>query len=85
MFFHDRLSKKKMHLVGMSTLLILLSLSQDITIHWGQDITINLLRRSTSSSINRKPGTSPLSHICVSSVVICHAMCNTPGVTATKT
>jgi hypothetical protein len=32
------------------------------------------LRRPTSSSVNPKPGTSPLSHVCVSSVVICHAM-----------
>jgi hypothetical protein len=31
-FFRDRLSKKKMHLGGMDTLLILLSLGQDITI-----------------------------------------------------
>jgi hypothetical protein len=40
----------------------------------GQDITIHPLRRSTSSSVNPKPGTSPLGHICMSSVVICHAM-----------
>jgi hypothetical protein len=32
------------------------------------------LRRPTSSSVNPNPGTSPLSHVFVSSVVICHAM-----------
>jgi hypothetical protein len=40
----------------------------------GQDITIHPLRRPTSSSVNPNPRTSPLSHVCVSSVVICHAM-----------
>jgi hypothetical protein len=31
-------------------------------------------RRPTSSSVNPKPGTSPLGHICMSSVIICHVM-----------
>jgi hypothetical protein len=39
-FFRDRLSKKKMHLVGMDTLLILLSLGQGYHHPRGQDITI---------------------------------------------
>jgi hypothetical protein len=73
-FFRDRLLKKKMHLVGMDTLLILLSLGRGHHHPRGQDITIHPLRRLTSSSVNTNPGTSPLSHVCVSSVVICHAM-----------
>jgi hypothetical protein len=40
-FFRDRLLKKKMHLVDMSTLLILLSLRPGYPIHRGQDITIH--------------------------------------------
>jgi hypothetical protein len=39
-FFHDRLAKKKMHLVGMTTLLILLSLGPGNHHPRGQDITI---------------------------------------------
>jgi hypothetical protein len=73
-FFRNRLPKKKMHLFGMDTLLILLSLGPGNHHPWGQDITIHPLRRSTSSSVNPNPGTFPFSHICVSSVVICHAM-----------
>jgi hypothetical protein len=73
-FFRDRLSKKKMHLVYMSTLLILLSLEPGYHHTKGQDITIHPLRRLTSSSVNPSLGTSSLSHVCVSSVVICHAM-----------
>jgi hypothetical protein len=73
-FFRDRLPKKKMHLVGMITLLILLSLGPGYHHHRGQDITIHPLRRPTSSSVNPNPETSPLSHVYVSSVVICHAM-----------
>jgi hypothetical protein len=68
------LPKKKMHLVGMDTLLILLSLGIGYHHPTGQDITIHLLRRLTSLSVNPNPGTSPLSHVCLSSVVICHAM-----------
>jgi hypothetical protein len=33
-----------------------------------------LLRRPTSSSVNLNPEISPLNHVCVSSIVICHAM-----------
>jgi hypothetical protein len=73
-FFRDRLLKKKMHLVGMITLLILLSLGPGNHHPKGQDITIHPLRRSTSSSVNPNLETSPPSHVCVSSVVICHAM-----------
>jgi hypothetical protein len=58
----------------MDTLLILLSLGPGYHHPRGQDITIHPLRRLTSSSINPNPGTSPLSYVCVSSVVICHAM-----------
>jgi hypothetical protein len=69
------LAKKNIHLVGISTLLILLSLGLEYhTIHLGQDITILPFRRPKSSSINPKPGTSPLGHVCVFSVVICHVM-----------
>ena len=39
-FFRDRLPKKKMHLVGMDTLLILLSLGPGYHHPRGQDITI---------------------------------------------
>jgi hypothetical protein len=63
-----------MHLVDIDTLLILLSLSPGYHHPRGQDITIAPLRRPTSSSVNPNPETSPLSHVCVSSVVICHAM-----------
>jgi hypothetical protein len=73
-FFRDRLPKKKIHLVGMDNLLILLSLGQGNHHPRGQIITIHSLRRPTSSSVNPNTGTSPLSHVCVSSVVICHAM-----------
>jgi hypothetical protein len=38
-FFRDRLPKKKMHLVGMSTLLVLLSLGPGYHHPPGQDIT----------------------------------------------
>jgi hypothetical protein len=72
-FFRERLTKKKMHLIGMDTLLILLSLGPGYHHLKGQDITIHPLRRPTSSSVNLNPGTFPLSHICVSSVIICHA------------
>ena len=78
-FFRDRLPKNKMHLVGMITLLILLSLGPDITIHRVQDITIHPLRRLTSSSVNPKPRTSSLGHVCVFNVVICHYHVTTPG------
>jgi hypothetical protein len=51
-FFRDRLPKKKMHLVGIDTLLILLSLGPGYHHPRGQDITIHPLedrrpRRST--------------------------------------
>jgi hypothetical protein len=72
--FWDRLPKKKMHLIGMDNLLILLSLGLGYHHPRGQDITIHPLRRPTSLSVNPNPGTSPLSHVCVSSVVIYHAM-----------
>jgi hypothetical protein len=73
-FFRDRLPKKKMHLIGMYTLLILLSLGPGYHHPRGQDITIHPLRRPTSSSVNPNPETSPLGHVCMSSAVICHAM-----------
>jgi hypothetical protein len=75
-FFRDRLPIKKMHLISMDTLLILLSLMPEYHHSRGQDITIHplSLRRPTSLSINPNPGTSPLSHVCVNSVIICHAM-----------
>jgi hypothetical protein len=73
-FLRDRLPKKKMQLVGIDTLLILLSLGPGNHHPRGQDITIHPLRRPTSSSVNPNPGTSSLSHVYVSSVVICHAM-----------
>jgi hypothetical protein len=73
-FFQYSLPKKKMHLVGMDTLLIILSLGPGYHHPRGQDITIHPLRRLTSSPVNPNPRTSPLSHVCVSSVVKCHAM-----------
>jgi hypothetical protein len=76
-FFRARLPKKKMHLVGMDTLLILLSLGPGYHHPRGYDITIHPLRRLMSSSVNPNPGTFPLSHVYVSSVVICHV--TTPG------
>jgi hypothetical protein len=63
-----------MHLVGMDTLLILLRLRLGYHHPRGQNITIHPLRRPTSLSVNPNLGTSPLSHVYVSSVVICHAM-----------
>jgi hypothetical protein len=60
--------------VGMDTLLLILALGQEITI-LGARISQSIpLRRPTSSSVNPNLGTSPLGHVCVSSVVICHAM-----------
>jgi hypothetical protein len=41
-FFRDRLSKKKMHLVGLDTLLILLSLGPGYHHPRGQDITVSM-------------------------------------------
>jgi hypothetical protein len=73
-FFRDMLPKKKMHLVGMVTLLILLSLGPGHPIPGARISQSTPLRRPTSSSVNPNPGTSPLSHVYVSSVVICHAM-----------
>jgi hypothetical protein len=73
-FFQDRLPKKKMHLVGMITLLILLSLGPGHPIPGARISQSTPLRRPTSSSVNPNPGTSPLGHVCMSSVVICHAM-----------
>jgi hypothetical protein len=74
-FFRDSLPKKKMHLVDMSTLLILLSIGpgyhhpQGSGYHNLPPLEDRRLRRSTSI---QKP--SPLGHVCVSSVIICHAM-----------
>jgi hypothetical protein len=42
-FFHDRLPKKKMHLVGLDTLLILLSLGPGYHHPRGLDITMMLM------------------------------------------
>jgi hypothetical protein len=72
-FFRDRLPKNKMHLVDMITLLIVLSFGLGYHNPWGKEITIHTLRRPTSSLLNPKLGTSPLGHVFVSSVVICHA------------
>jgi hypothetical protein len=72
--FRDRLPKKKMHLVDMITLLIVLSLGPGYPIPRARISQSTPLRRLTSSSVNPNPGTSPLSHVYVSSVVICHAM-----------
>jgi hypothetical protein len=66
-FFRDRLPKK-MYLFCMNTLL---NLGSGHHHPMCQDITINPLRRLTSSSVNPNLGTSPLNHVCVSSVVIC--------------
>jgi hypothetical protein len=63
-----------MHLVGMDTLLVLLSLGSGYHYPRDQDITIHPLRRTTSSSVNPNPGTSLFGHVCMSSVVIYHAM-----------
>jgi hypothetical protein len=63
-----------MHLVGMDTLLILLSLGPGYQHPRGQDITIHPLRKPASSSVNPNLETSPLSHVYVSSVIICHVM-----------
>jgi hypothetical protein len=49
-------------------------MGQDITIPGARISQSTPLRRPTSSSVNPNPGTSPLSNVCVSSVVICHAM-----------
>jgi hypothetical protein len=59
-FFRDRLPKKKTHLVGMDTLLILLSIGPGNHHPRGQVITIHPLRRPTSSSVNPNLGTWPL-------------------------
>jgi hypothetical protein len=58
-FFRDRLPKKKMHLIGIDTLLILLSLGPGHHHPRGQDITIHPLRRPTFSSVNPNPGILP--------------------------
>jgi hypothetical protein len=73
-FFQDRLSEKKMYLVDMSTLLTLISLGPGYH-HPGARISQSTpLRRLMSMSVKPNPGTSPLSHVYVSNVVICHAM-----------
>jgi hypothetical protein len=56
-FFRDRLPKKKMHLVGMVTLLILLSFGLGYHRPRGQDITIHPLedRRSRRSTPIQEP------------------------------
>jgi hypothetical protein len=65
-FFRDRLPKKRCTLlVGYSIISIK---------PWARISQSTPLRRLTSSSVNPNPGNSPLSHVCVSSVVICHAM-----------
>jgi hypothetical protein len=64
-----------MHLIDMDTLLILLSLRPGYHHPKGQYITIHPVRRPTSSSVNPNPETSPFIHVCVSSVVIYHAIC----------
>jgi hypothetical protein len=45
-FFRDRLLKKKMHLIGMDTLLIILSLGLGYHHPRGQDITSTSMRKS---------------------------------------
>jgi hypothetical protein len=73
-FFRDRLPKKKMHFVGMSTLLIILSLVPRYHHPLGPWYHNPPLRRLTSSLVNPKPVTSPLGHVCMASVVICHVI-----------
>jgi hypothetical protein len=36
-----------------------------------QNVTIHPLRRQTSPSVNRKPGMSPIGHVCMSNTGIC--------------
>jgi hypothetical protein len=69
-----------MHLVDMITLLILLSLGPGHPIPGVRISQSTPLRWLTSSSVNPNPWTSPLSHVCVYSVVICHA-CDHSGPT----
>jgi hypothetical protein len=73
-FFRDSFPKKKMHLVGMNTLLLLLSIGPGYLIPGARISQSTPLRRPTSPSVNPNPGTSPLGHVCMSSVVICHVM-----------
>jgi hypothetical protein len=84
-FFRDRLPKKKMHLVGMDTLLILLSLGPGYPIPGSRISQSTPLRRPTSSSVNPNPGTSPLGHVCMSSVVTVTPSVSHPGFRGTKT
>jgi hypothetical protein len=64
-----------MHLVGMSTLLILLSLGLVYHHLSGPRYHNTLpLERLMSSLVNPKLGSSPLSHVNMSSVVICHVI-----------
>jgi hypothetical protein len=75
-FFRDRLPKNKMHLVGMVTLLILLSFGLGYHHPRGQDITIHPPledRRSRRSTPIQEP---PLlvTFVCL---VLSYAMCNT--------
>jgi hypothetical protein len=63
-FFAGRLPEKKVYLDGTSILSILLSLEPGCH-------NAPPLRRPTSSSVNLKPGTSPLGHFYTSSTVIC--------------
>jgi hypothetical protein len=58
-----------MHLIGMDTLLILLSLGPGYHHLNGQYITIHSLRRPMSSSVNPNPETSPFSDSLLASLV----------------
>jgi hypothetical protein len=64
-----------MHLVDINILLILLSLGPGYHHPLGLGYhNPSPLRKPMSSSVNPNLGTSPLIHIYMSSVVICHAM-----------
>jgi hypothetical protein len=73
-FLVDGLPEKKLQLVGMSIL------TNPINPWVGMSHTPPLLRRSTSSSINPKPGTSSHGHVLGSSASAC-AMCDHSGPT----
>jgi hypothetical protein len=74
--FRIGFQKNKMQLISTSILSFLLSIGLDNhTIHPGRDITIHPLKRLTSLLVNPKSGTSPLGHVYVSSVIICHMSC----------
>jgi hypothetical protein len=72
--FSDGLPEKKLQLIGMSILI------NSIKPWTGMSHTPPL-RRSTSSSINPKPGTSSLGHVLGSSASACSMLCDHSGPT----